>query len=146
MFLPLICIFRLYGPLPSQWRVFVRHLVWLQDRIHNHGNVLWWRVRCGDYCNFEFSTLLHSYSIITKNTTTPCNDNSNDVCICINCIGLQYEYNLRAFISVVSAHTILSKWRRAATIVDWFWTTLANRIGQSSVYVSMVLTFSSSRR
>ena len=39
---------------------------------------------------------LSAHSIITKNNTTPCHDIIKHVCI--NCIRIQCEYNLRTFI------------------------------------------------
>ena len=59
----------------------------LQDMLHNHGSVLWCRVRCGvlNFRRYYICTLYLSiitlYSIITQNNTTPCNDIIKHVCI-----------------------------------------------------------------
>ena len=67
----------------------------LNVRLQNHANLATMITYCGAACigGFELSPLLHlhiylsAHSIITQNTTTPCNDIIKHVCI--NCIGLQ---------------------------------------------------------
>ena len=67
----------------------------LNVRLQNHANYATMVTYGGAACIavFEFAPLLHlhiylsAHSIITKNTTTTCNDIIKHVCI--NCIGIQ---------------------------------------------------------
>ena len=76
----------------------------LNVRLQNHANLATTVTHCGAACigGFEFLPLLHlhiylsAHSIITKSNITPCNDKIKHVCI--NCEGLQCEYNLLTFI------------------------------------------------
>ena len=80
----------------------------LNVRLQNHVNYATMVTYCGAACNVHWIVLnfcrycictyiiLSAHSIITKNTTTPCKYIIKHVCI--HCIRIQCEYNLRTFI------------------------------------------------